>query len=78
MVYQVYENLIDHGFPITTRDPEKHGPSWKNDVVGASSFYKSMLDNTLHRDADREMVKKKPTVKETTFEVLGLPALVMN
>ena len=49
-----YEDLIliDDWLGITTLDPDKHGPSLKN-LVGAASFYKSMLDIALLRDPDR-------------------------
>ena len=47
-----YEDLIDDWLGITTLDPDKHGPSLKN-LVGAASFYNSMLDIALLRDPDR-------------------------
>ena len=50
-----YENLIHGWLGITTLDADKHGPSPKNALVGAASFYKSMflmLDNALLRDPD--------------------------
>ena len=58
-----YEDLIDDWLGITTLDPEKHGPSLKNALVGAASFYKSMLDNTLLRDADRGLSHFKDTLR---------------
>ena len=33
-----YEDLIDDWLGITTLDPEKHGPSLKNALVGAAKF----------------------------------------
>ena len=39
-----HEDLIDDWLGITTLDADKHGPSLKNALVGAASFYKSMLD----------------------------------
>ena len=58
-----YEDLIDDWLGITTLDPEKHGPSLKNALVGAASFYKSMLTNTLLRDADRGLSHFKDTLR---------------
>ena len=45
-----YEDLIDDWLGITTLDPDKHGPSLKNALVGSASFYKSMLDNALYSE----------------------------
>ena len=58
-----YEDLIDDWLGITTLDPEKHGPSLRNALVGAAPFYKSMLDNTLLRDADRGLSHFKDTLR---------------
>ena len=38
-----YEDLIDDWLGITTLDANKHGPSLKNALVGAVSFYKSEI-----------------------------------
>eukprot|EP00435_Cladocopium_sp_Y103_P071712 s158_g38.t1 len=58
-----YEDLIDDWLGITTLDPDKHGPSLKNALVGAASFYKSMLDNALLRDPDRGLAHFKDTLR---------------
>ena len=47
-----YEDLIDGWLGITTLDADKHGPSLKHALVGAASFYKSMLDNALSHFKD--------------------------
>jgi hypothetical protein len=44
-----FEDLIDDRLGITILDADKHAPSLKNALVGAASFYKSMLDNALLR-----------------------------
>ena len=51
------------GFRRCSLDLEKHGPSLKNALVGAASFYKSMLDNALLRNADRGLSHFKDTVR---------------
>ena len=38
-----YEDLINDWLGITTLDANKHGPSLKNALVGAVSFYKSEI-----------------------------------
>ena len=58
-----YEDLIDGWLGITTLDADKHGPSLKNALVGAASFYKSMLDNALLRDPDRGLSHFKDTLR---------------
>ena len=58
-----YEDLIDGWLGITTLDADKHGPSLKNALVGAASFYKSMLDNALLRDPDRGLAHFKDTLR---------------
>ena len=61
-----YEDLIDGWLGITTLDADKHGPSPKNALVGAASFYKSMflmLDNALLRDPDRGLSNVKDTLR---------------
>ena len=58
-----YEDLIDDWLGITTLDPDKHGPSLKNALVGSASFYKSMLDNALLRDPDRGLAHFKDTLR---------------
>ena len=55
-----YEDLIDDWLGITTLDADKHGPSLKNALVGAASFYKSMLDNALLRDPDPGLAMPRP------------------
>eukprot|EP00435_Cladocopium_sp_Y103_P040583 s1063_g11.t1 len=54
-----YEDLIDDWLGITTLDPDKHGPSLKNALVGAASFYKPML----LRDPDRGLAHFKDTLR---------------
>ena len=58
-----YEDLIDDWLGITTLGAHKHGPSLKNALVGAASFYKSMFDNALLRDPDRGLVHFKDTLR---------------
>jgi hypothetical protein len=58
-----YEDFIDDWLGITTLDPDKHGPSLKNALVGSASFYKSMLDNALLRDPDRGLAHFKDTLR---------------
>jgi len=58
-----YEDLIDDWLGITTLDPDKHGPSLKNALVGSASFYKSMLNNALLRDPDRGLAHFKDTLR---------------
>eukprot|EP00435_Cladocopium_sp_Y103_P008892 s3256_g2.t1 len=58
-----YEDLIDDWLGITTLDAGKHGLSLKNALVGAASFYKSMLDNALLRDPDRGLAHFKDTLR---------------
>ena len=57
------EDLTDDWLGITTLDADKHGPSLKNALVGAASFYKSMLDNALLRDPDRGLSHFKDTLR---------------
>ena len=45
-------------------DADKHGPSLKNALVGAASFYKSMLDNALLRDPDRGLAHIETLLRE--------------
>lgn len=45
-----FEDLIDDWLGITTLQPERHGPSLKNALVGSEQFYKNMLGNELARD----------------------------
>ena len=58
------EDLIDDLLGITTLDADKHGPSLKNALVGAASFYKSMLDNALLRDPDRGLAHIETLLRE--------------
>ena len=64
-----YEDLIDDWLGITTLDPEKHGPSLKNALVGAASFYKSILDNTLLRDATEDLAISRTPFDHTLSKV---------
>eukprot|EP00435_Cladocopium_sp_Y103_P008099 s740_g2.t1 len=58
-----YENLIDDWLGVATLDPDKHGPSLKNALVGAVSFYKSKLANALRRDPDGGLAHFKDTLR---------------
>eukprot|EP00435_Cladocopium_sp_Y103_P029203 s108_g7.t1 len=58
-----YEDLIDDWLGLTTLDPDKHGPSLKNALVGAASFYKPTLDKALLRDPDRGLAHFKGTLR---------------
>ena len=57
------EDLIDDWFGITTLDADKHSPSLKNALVGAASFYKSMLGNALLQDPDRGLSHFKDALR---------------
>ena len=47
-----FEDLIDDWLGITTLAFEKLGPSLKNTLIGAATFYKNMLDNTELRNPE--------------------------
>eukprot|EP00435_Cladocopium_sp_Y103_P056798 s1825_g19.t1 len=65
-----YEDLIDDWLGITAFDPGKHGPSLKNALVGAASFYKSTLDNALLvlPDPDRGLPHFKDTLRPSSVK----------
>eukprot|EP00438_Fugacium_kawagutii_P014944 Skav228845 [mRNA] locus=scaffold2630:88:7077:+ [translate_table: standard] len=58
-----YEDLIDDWLGITTLQPERHGPSLKNSLVGAAAFYKNMLDNVQLRNAENGITYFKNTLR---------------
>ena len=65
--------LKDDWVGITTLSQEKLGPSLKNSLVGATEYYKNMLDHQISRDPDRGIAHFKDILRpELTMHLYGL------